>query len=272
MYAQDLTNRAPRQLSEVVNHFDAIAPVYYDIVDAYGTGLSYYHRKEIETTLEWVSKSDSQRILDAGCGPGRLTLALLSDRRSVVSLDLSKNMLHTLRHRASGLAGAELRAIRGIVGALPFASGSFDLVVCNEVLEHLPRFPADAEFMIAEISRVLRPNGHAILEFPLVAHSLLRRLPNSTVPWSSFARAEWEQVPRPPLRFQRRLWRHSIERMMRNRGLWVVSQRFARVIPSGYIRGNERLAKLDILLERIPIARSLAREVILLARKIERDG
>jgi len=51
----------------------------------------------------------------------------------------------------------------------------------------------------------------------------------------------------------------------------VVSQRFARVIPSGYIRRDERLAKLDILLERIPVARSLAREVILLARKIESD-
>lgn len=54
--------------------------------------------------------------------------------------------------------------IRGNVGRLPLAAGSFDTVVCLEVLEYVPE-PAVA---LREIHRALRPNGILVLSTPFV--------------------------------------------------------------------------------------------------------
>ena len=51
------------------------------------------------------------------------------------------------------------------VTALPFADASFDWVICNHVLEHVP----DDVRALAEIWRVLRPGGGAILQTPYAA-------------------------------------------------------------------------------------------------------
>lgn len=47
---------------------------------------------------------------------------------------------------------------------LPFADGTFDAVVCLEVIEHVP----DPERVLAEIARVLRPGGRAWLSMPFL--------------------------------------------------------------------------------------------------------
>lgn len=47
--------------------------------------------------------------------------------------------------------------------ALSYADGSFDLVLCNHVLEHIP----DDRKAIGEIARVLRPDGHALVMVPI---------------------------------------------------------------------------------------------------------
>lgn len=46
---------------------------------------------------------------------------------------------------------------------LTFSSSSFDLIICNHVLEHIP----DDRKALSEISRVLRPGGHALLTVPI---------------------------------------------------------------------------------------------------------
>jgi SAM-dependent methyltransferase len=47
---------------------------------------------------------------------------------------------------------------------LPYPDGSFDTVLCTQVLEHVP----DAELAMAEIARVLRPGGHALVTVPFL--------------------------------------------------------------------------------------------------------
>ena len=46
---------------------------------------------------------------------------------------------------------------------MPFADGTFDLVLCNHVLEHIE----DDQVAIKELARVLRPGGIAILQAPV---------------------------------------------------------------------------------------------------------
>jgi SAM-dependent methyltransferase len=93
--------------------------------------------------------------VDIGCGEGRDVVAL--GQRfgwSVVGLDPVARHLELTREAAGDarLAGAR-------VEALPLADGSVDLVWCREVLSHV----TDLERAFAEVRRVLRPGGHALV-------------------------------------------------------------------------------------------------------------
>jgi ubiquinone/menaquinone biosynthesis C-methylase UbiE len=100
------------------------------------------------------------RVLDFGCGAGRLSQALAEHAQEVVGLDVSAPMLETARRldrsggRCSFVLGedADLRA---------FPDGGFDLVYTERVLQHLPR-PV-LENYLAEFLRVLVPGGLAVL-------------------------------------------------------------------------------------------------------------
>ena len=97
------------------------------------------------------------RLLDAGCGPGGLLAALQRDG-AATGLDLSPLALDLARR-----AGCR-RLVRGSVGALPFAAGSFDAVVSADVLYHAA--VADDAVALAELGRVLRPGGIVVLNLP----------------------------------------------------------------------------------------------------------
>ena len=95
-----------------------------------------------------------EAFLDAGCGDGRYLAALAAElpaRRA--GLDISERILETARRRVD----ADLR--RGNLETIPFADGEFDLVLCSQVIEHV----LDADAAVAELARVLRPNGILII-------------------------------------------------------------------------------------------------------------
>ncbi len=96
-------------------------------------------------------------VLDLGCGTGRHSLWLASAGATVTGVDFSEGMLEEAR----GKPGAEaVRFLAHDLGQpLPFAAGSFDLVVSGLVLEHLAALDA----FFAEARRVLRPGGRAVV-------------------------------------------------------------------------------------------------------------
>lgn len=113
---------------------------------------------ETAFVLERVLPED--RVLDLGCGTGRFTLPVARRAADVVGLDLSAGMLDVAdaKAREQGLAiGFE----QGDMADLPFESGSFDVVVSMLALMHVPL--ADREQVFAEIGRVLRPGGRAVI-------------------------------------------------------------------------------------------------------------
>ena len=73
-----------------------------------------------------------------------------------VFLDLSAPALRTLRARNANAAN-------GLIGALPFADASFDLVCAFDIVEHV----ADDGAAFAELSRVCAPDGALLLSVPL---------------------------------------------------------------------------------------------------------
>jgi SAM-dependent methyltransferase len=94
----------------------------------------------------WLADARGE-LLDLGCGAGTRFFAA---RGPTVGVDVS---LASLR-RASALYAAVARAD---ATRLPFADGSFDLVVSADLIGHIP--PADKPALLAELWRVLRPGG-----------------------------------------------------------------------------------------------------------------
>jgi SAM-dependent methyltransferase len=103
------------------------------------------------------------RILDAGCGTGGNALFLRRYGR-VTGVDLAPEALEYGGPRLPGVLA------RGSVLELPFAARSFDLVTSFEVLYH--RAVPDERPALAEVRRVLRPDGRLLLRLP--AFELLR--------------------------------------------------------------------------------------------------
>jgi len=95
------------------------------------------------------------RVLDVGCGTGGV-LAGLGDGMRRFGVDRSP--LALAHCRARGLAAVACSS----AGALPFAPGSFDVVMLLDVLEHF----ADEQRLLAEIRRLIRAGGRVLVSVP----------------------------------------------------------------------------------------------------------
>lgn len=95
-------------------------------------------------------------VLDAGCGVGGLTRALVAKRARVVALDIGPQLAATTRRRC-GCA-----AVVGSLTALCFPERTFDIVLSSEAIEHTP----DPSAAVLELYRVLKPGGQLVLSTP----------------------------------------------------------------------------------------------------------
>jgi SAM-dependent methyltransferase len=106
--------------------------------------------------LEAFAAAVGDPVLDLGCGPGQVGAHVARCGRVVRGVDLSPAMATLASARLGGAAAGDLRA-------LPVRSGSVGGVVAFYTLIHLPRPDLGAGF--AEVARVLRPGGRALVTF-----------------------------------------------------------------------------------------------------------
>ena len=127
---------------------------------------------------ERLALRPGMRVLDAGCGQGRHSLELLRQGCRPCALDLNPADLRYTRYLLVELARQRHAAdpahdpaaypalpfvvLRGDAQRLPFQDGSFERVLCSEVLEHVP----SPERAAAELVRVLRPEGLLAVSVP----------------------------------------------------------------------------------------------------------
>lgn len=114
-------------------------------------------------TLDRLALVPGQRVLEVGVGSGRLLLPAGEDGRSggaVTGLDRSPAMIARLRSRAARARLHNLTSAVGDATALPFAPGSFGLIILCAVLGEIP----DRAAALAECRRVLAPAGRVVVE------------------------------------------------------------------------------------------------------------
>jgi SAM-dependent methyltransferase len=111
-------------------------------------------RRVLHAELDRVGLPPDARILDAGCGSGRM-LDELRARGDVIGVDADADAVSTTRRRGHA-------ARRCAVEHMPFADASFDLVTCLDVIEHTP----DDRRTLRELRRVTRPGGTLVVTVP----------------------------------------------------------------------------------------------------------
>src|SRR4051794_10832527 len=108
--------------------------------------------------LDWIDRHAGlagKRVLDIGCGGGILAEAMARRGATVAGIDLSDK---ALKVAVLHLAESGLKINYQKVAAEDFAAahpGSFDVVTCMELLEHVP----DPASMVAACARLARPGG-----------------------------------------------------------------------------------------------------------------
>lgn len=121
------------------------------------------------------------RVLDFGCGAGRLSQALAEHADEVVGLDVSPPMLE--QARSFDRSGGRVTFVLGEDPDLrAFEDESFDLVFTERVLQHVPR--EALETYLTEFVRVLRPGGVAWVHCTTRPTMSLRGIIWRVAPWS----------------------------------------------------------------------------------------
>jgi len=99
-----------------------------------------------------------ERVLDLGSGAGTDSLVavqMVGSEGSVTGIDMTAEMLEKARAAAIELGADNVEFVEGEVERLPFADGSFDVVISNGVIDLVP----DKDAVFSEMHRVLRPGG-----------------------------------------------------------------------------------------------------------------
>jgi len=213
--------------------------------------FEYYRSAKVIAFLERAGVTLAGRILDAGCGGGGMPLSLAEHAALVVGIDPIDRFgkAGVVLGRERRLTNLQFAQADGM--ALPFATGSFDLVLSHAVIEHV----ADAPLYLRECRRVMGPSGRMYL---------------STAPYLSFAGAHLPRlkVPVPLHLIAGRTIAFRTFQLLARHAPWTLRE---PAHENSFIR-DARLGidKFDDLLEKVRVTR-LRRQIAEAGLKIDRE-
>jgi len=124
--------------------------------------------RHILNAIEPYIKNGRKEILDIGCGTGTLSLYLASLKNYVKGIDISSNAIKTCKINAKKFKLEKNTDFQEIDFSKTTIRKKFDIVLCIELLEHLPR----ETLAISRIFDYLKNNGILIISVPSIKSPL----------------------------------------------------------------------------------------------------
>jgi len=121
-----------------------------------GGRIAYEHLHRYAICREQVA---GQRVLDVACGAGYGTNILAQVAAEATGLDIDAAAVRKAKRK---YRRSNIKFVAGDCYDMPFEAGSFDVVVANEMIEHID----DHDRFIDEVKRVLRPGGSLLVSTP----------------------------------------------------------------------------------------------------------
>ncbi len=125
-------------------------------------GTRYTFTRRLEVVFQMLPSLERVKILEIGCGAGLFCLESARQATTVIGIDISLFVLDFARQVKDEVHSQNVSFQQGDAEQLAFRDETFDLVICSEVLEHVP----DPQRALAEIRRVTKPGGTVILTTP----------------------------------------------------------------------------------------------------------
>lgn len=144
-----------------------------DYYDRSPLPIRLIEQKRLSIIRQMVGDASGLDLAEIGSGGGHV-LRMFPKAR-ITAIDVSDVFLETAR---KNLSGYDARFIKGEVDKLDLPAGSFDRIICTEVLEHT----ADPGAILQAMARLLRPAGVAVITVPndpliIKLKDLVRRTP-----------------------------------------------------------------------------------------------
>jgi len=131
-------------------------PERFDPSEEAGRLIESEHRARYRWAARLV---DGKAVLDCACGTGYgLEMYAAAGATALTGVDVDAEAVEL----SKGRNGDAARIIQGDIGKLPLDDDSFDVVTCFETIEHVE----DAAAAIAELHRVLKPDGILVISSP----------------------------------------------------------------------------------------------------------
>lgn len=163
--------------------------------------------------MELLALDMADRVLDVGSGPGLLLrdiAAAVGPHGLAAGIDISESMIAIARHRCRDMENVELAT--GNATALPWPDAHFNRAVSTQVYEYV----ADLATAFAELGRVLKPGGRAVV-MATDAETIL--FGSGTLPTTARIREAWPRHCAHPF------LPRDLGRMLGEAGFSVIDQR-----------------------------------------------
>jgi SAM-dependent methyltransferase len=118
--------------------------------ESYGLLTGRITARFVEPLLDAAGLAAGMDVLDVGTGPGYAAQRAAERGAVATGVDIADEVVALARRRHPGI-----RFVRGDAEELPFAARSFDALVCNFTINHVPR----PERAVREYARVVVPGG-----------------------------------------------------------------------------------------------------------------
>src|SRR5512133_1617630 len=176
-----------------IDKFDRVSDIWWDPKGEMGT-LQTINPLRTKFIMEPLTVP-SPKILDVGCGGGILSEALAKAGAQVTGIDMAQAALDVAKRHAEGQGLKVEYRYENVEEYARQNAGTFDAVVCMEMLEHVP----EPQKIVAACAQVLKPGGHAffstinrtlmsLVAVILIGGNVLRLLPRGTHTYSKLIR------------------------------------------------------------------------------------